>query len=130
MYEINTATQAPDDFLAGDYPIIRKAIEVTAGAVIGKRTTVKLVDGKISPVIYVAETEADGATVTPAKTAEENTLEGLYGIAAEAADGGTGGVTVVVYLTGEFFESAITLPENVTSAMVKPALRKLGIFLK
>ena len=50
----------------------------------------------------------------------------LCGIAADdSTDGG-----VVYYLTGEFFADALTLPSGVTVEALKPAFRKLGIFLK
>ena len=71
---------------------------------------------------YVAGTDPK-----PTKTAAENTAEGLYGIAAQAA---TEDEETVVYLTGEFFAAAIEWPTNVTEAMLKPYFRKLGIFLK
>ena len=37
---------------------------------------------------------------------------------------------VVVYLTGEFFADAITLPEGVTADTLAKAFRNIGIFLK
>ena len=33
-------------------------------------------------------------------------------------------------LTGEFFADGLTLPDGVTVEALKPAFRKLGIFLK
>ena len=72
-------------------------------------------------------TEADATEIIPARTAEENTLAGLYGIAAHAADAEG---EVVIYLTGDFFAAALPLREDVTEDILKPAFRKLGIFLK
>lgn len=121
MYEINTATLTPDNFFAGDFPIAKEIGIVDTGKTVKKYEPVKMVAGKIQPVVFI------DATTEPEKTAEENTSEGLYGIAAEAA---TEGTEVVVYLTGEFFAASIEWPENVTEAMLKPYFRKLGIFLK
>lgn len=71
---------------------------------------------------YVAGTDPK-----PTKTAAENTAEGLYGIAMQAASEDE---ETVIYLTGEFSAAAIEWPTNVTEAMLKPYFRKLGIFLK
>ncbi len=66
-------------------------------------------------------------TSTPAKSEYENTTAGIYGIAATAAEAAE---EVVVYLTGEFFADAITLPEGVTADTLAKAFRNIGIFLK
>ena len=234
MFEINTATYAPDNFIAGEFPIAKEVLSVAQGVTIEKYAPVKLVNGLANIVPYVAASAArdyaaavaavytltiaqaqeagdtiiingttytcvasgatgnqynagtaaeaaaslktaveanetafnvanTGATITftqkvagtgamptvtpgtegdasiattteyvpitdpePAKTAAENTAEGLYGIAAEASSGGK----VVVYVTGEFFAAALNLEENVTAALLKPAFRNLGVFLK
>lgn len=70
---------------------------------------------------------AAGKDPLPSRTAEENTVEGLYGIAADAAEGDQ---EVAVYLTGEYFSAAMEWPTGVTATMLKPHFRKLGIFLK
>lgn len=57
----------------------------------------------------------------------ENTTAGIYGIAATAAEATE---EIVVYLTGEFFADAITLPEGVTADTLAKAFRNIGIFLK
>jgi hypothetical protein len=118
MFEINTATYTPDNFIAGEFPIAKEVLNVAQGVTIGKYAPVKLVDGTANVVPYIAEDET--------YTAAENTAEGLYGIAAEASSGGQ----VVVYVTGEFFGAALNLEENVTAALLKPAFRNLGVFLK
>lgn len=234
MFEINTATCTPDNFIAGEFPVAKEALAVPQGVNISKYAPVKLVNGYANVVSYVAAsvakdyaaavaavytltiaqaqeagdtiiingttytcvasgaagnqynagtaaeaaaslktavganetaftvantdatitftqkvagtgaiptvtpgTEGDASIATtteyapitepaPARTAAENTTEGLYGIAAEASSGGQ----VVVYVTGEFFAAALTLEENVTAALLKPAFRELGVFLK
>lgn len=107
MYEIKSDQTTPVNFFAGGYPVVTEAGEVKSGAEVRKRAPViKTVDG-------ITEATADG-------------LADLYGIAADdSTDGG-----VVCYLTGEFFAAALTLPEGVTAEALKPAFRKLGIFLK
>lgn len=238
MYEINTAELTPENFIAGGFPIAKEAGTVDTGKSVKKFEPVKLVAGKIQPVVFVAASAAQdysaataavhtlvvaaavtagdtitingeaytavaadpvaankqfvaGAAATAAaslklaveiveatnftvavnsanitftqkvagigalptlatsvegaatistttayvagtdpeatKTAAENTAEGLYGIAADAA---TEGKDVVVYLTGEYSAAAIAWPASVTEAMLKPYFRKLGIFLK
>ncbi|GHU42218.1 hypothetical protein FACS1894111_05780 [Clostridia bacterium] len=125
MYEINEATLTPENFFAGDFPIERDF--GTAGATIAKHEPVKLVGGQILPVTLGTATAADEENVVPARTAEENTVAGLYGIAAE--DAATGEETVI-YLTGEFFTESIPLKTGVTADVLKPHFRKLNIFLK
>lgn len=126
MYEINTATSTPENFIAGDYPIAKEAYPIKTGATVTKYMPVKLVAGEIEPVVKVEATAVDAANAIPAKTVEENTVENLHGIAAE--DGS--GEVAVVYLTGEFFADSLVLSTDVTIDMLKPAFRKLGIFLK
>lgn len=107
MYEIKTDQTSPVNFFAGDFPIVPDVGDVKAGATVRKYAPViKTADG-------ISEATADG-------------LADLVGIAADdSTDGG-----VVYYLTGEFFAAALTLPDGVTAEALKPAFRKLGIFLK
>lgn len=107
MYEINRDQTSPVNFFAGDFPVVTEAGDVKSGATIRKYAPViKTADG-------ISEATADG-------------LADLHGIAADdSTDGG-----VVCYLTGEFFADALTLPDGVTADTLKPAFRKLGIFLK
>lgn len=107
MYEINKDQTAPVNFFAGDFPVVTETGAVKSGATVRKRAPViKTADG-------ISEATADG-------------LADLYGITADdSTDGG-----VVCYLTGEFFADALTLPDGVTAEALKPAFRKLGIFLK
>ena len=127
MYEINTDQHNPVNFFAGDFPIVTAVGTVNTGKTIRKFEPVKIIDGKIEPVVKIAASAVDAENAIPAKTEAENTTENIYGIAADAA---TADEEVVIYLTGEFFADAITLPANVTIDTLKPAFRKLGIFLK
>lgn len=107
MFEINTATHTPDNFNAGGYPVVTDSDTIKAGANIRKRAP--LVKGENG----IEEAGAE-------------TLDKIIGIAADVPSGGE----VVYYLTGEYFADAIVLPDGVTVEALKPALRKLGIFLK
>jgi hypothetical protein len=107
MYGIETAALDPENFIAGEFPIARDFGAVKEGA------TVRI----HAPV---AQTSAG------IEEAGEETLDDLMGIAAEEPSDGQ----VVVYLTGEFFSDALVLPSGVTAEALKPAFRKLGIFLK
>jgi len=109
MYEIKSGAHEPVNFFAGDFPIVTEVGTVKTGAKISK----------YMPVIITEEglTEA---------TAEGIGAGQLFGISAdEPTDGG-----VVCYLTGEYFGEALALPSGVTIEALKPAFRKLGIFLK
>ena len=106
MYEIQKDQYTPDNFIAGDYPIVKESFLVRSGETVRKFAPVTLTDGEISE-----------ATAT---------LENLCGIALADASGDQ----VVCYLTGEFFADALTLPDGVTIENLKPAFCKLGIFLK
>ncbi len=107
MYDIKTDQTRPVNFFAGDFPVVTEAGDVKSGATVRKYAPViKTADG-------ISEATADG-------------LDNLYGIAAD--DSGDGGV--VCYMTGEYFADALTLPDGVTVEALKPAFRKLGIYLK
>lgn len=107
MYEIQKDQTTPLNFLAGEFPIITEVCAVKSDESVRKFTpVVQTADG-------VSEATAEG-------------LADLYGIAAsDSTDGG-----VVCYLTGEYFADALVLPDGVTVEKLKPAFRKLGIFLK
>lgn len=127
MYEIQKDQTSPVNFFAGDYPVATAVREVSSGKSVKKYDPVKLVDGKVEPVVKVEASEANSGSTIPAKTEYENTTAGIYGIAATAAEAAE---EVVVYLTGEFFADAITLPEGVTADTLAKAFRNIGIFLK
>jgi hypothetical protein len=126
MYKIEKQNCAPDNFHAGEFPVENAVQPIKAGKTITKYMPVKLVDGKLEPVVKIVASAVDAVNAVPAKTLEENTTENLYGIAAE--DGTTAGA--VVYLTGDFFANELVLNSDITVEMLKPAFRKLGIYLK
>ena len=115
------------NFFAGDNPVATAVREVSSGKSVKKYDPVKLVDGKVEPVVKVEASEANSGSTIPAKTEYENTTAGIYGIAAGDAGAGE---DVVVYLTGEFFADAINLPDSVTAETLTTAFRNIGIFLK
>lgn len=93
---------------AGDYPVVTDSGTVAAGNTISELMPVMLdASGKIA-----------------ACTAES--ITDVYGLAAADA---AAGEDVVIYLTGQFFGSAIVAPKGKTAADFKAPLRKIGIFL-
>lgn len=107
MYEIKRDELTRKNVFAGDFPVAKEVGEVAEGETVRQ----------YAPVIK---------TAGGFKEATDAGLDELYGIAADdSTDGG-----VVCMLTGEFFADGLTLPEGVTAEALKPAFRKLGIFLK
>ena len=107
MYEIQKDSHTPVNVFAGEFPVVTEAGDVKSGATVRK----------YAPVIKTAEGISEATSAGMAD---------LYGIAADdSTDGG-----VVCYLSGEFFADALTLPDGVTVEALKPAFRKLGIYLK
>ena len=107
MYEIKRDELTRKNVFAGDFPVAKEVGEVAEGETVRQ----------YAPVIK---------TAGGFKEATAAGLDELYGIAADdSTDGG-----VVCMLTGEFFADGLTLPEGVTVEALKPAFRKLGIFLK
>jgi len=117
MYEIKSDEMTRKNVLAGDFPIVKDVGEVAEGKTVRRFAPVALTaDG-------IVEAEAPSGSGDSAKPGN---IDKLCGIAADdSTDGG-----VVIYLTGEFFADGLTLPEGVTAEALKPAFRKLGIFLK
>ena len=108
MYEIQKDQTSPVNFFAGDYPVATAVREVSSGKSVKKYDPVKLVGGKVEPIVKVEASAADSGSTTPAKTEYENTTAGIYGIAADA----------------------INLPDSVTVETLTTAFRNIGIFLK
>ena len=107
MYEIQTSKYEPKNFFAGDFPTLTES--GTAG-------------GELAEHMPVAE-DAEGKIV--AVTAE--TAANVVGITAAAA---AADEPVVYYMTGEFFQEALNLPNGVTVEDIKGPLRKMSIFLR
>ena len=117
MYEIKTAEHIPVNLFAGAFPVVTESGTVKEGETIRK----------YAPVALTAEGIAEAAA--PSGSGEGATggnLDALCGIAAD--DSTEGGV--VYFMTGEFHADALTLPDGVTAEALKPAFRKLGIFLR
>ena len=107
MYEIETRKHEPKNFFAGDFPTLPES--GTAGAAVAEYMPIaKNADGKIVPV--TSDTIADVIGISAAEAAADE--------------------PVVYYMTGEFFADGLTMPEGVTSEVVKDALRKISIFLR
>ena len=107
MYEIETRACEAKNFFAGDFQTLAES--GTAGGALAEHMPVtEDADGKI--VAVTAETAANVVGITAA---------------AAAAD-----EPVVYYMTGEFFQEALSLPDGVTVEAIKGPLRKLSIFLR
>ncbi len=119
MFDIGTAELAANNFIAGDFPIVRDFGTIKANAVIHKNAP--LIQGEDG----IEELTA-AMLPTTGENASAGSLDKLIGIAADEPSGDE----VVYYATGEFFAEGLTLPEGVTAAALKPAFRKLGIFIK
>lgn len=117
MYEIKTRTCDAKNFFAGDFPTLTES--GTAGEALAEHTPVtRNNDGEI---VAVAAASGSGQSATAATTGD------VIGItAAEAAED----EPVVYYITGEFFEEALNLPDGVTVEDIKEPLRKMSIFLR
>ena len=107
LYEIETRTCEAKNFFAGDFQTLTES--GTAG-------------GELAEHMPVAE-DAEGKIV--AVTAE--TAAKVVGITAAAA---AADEPVVYYMTGEFFQEALNLPNGVTVEDIKGPLRKMSIFLR
>lgn len=117
MYEIEKRTCEAKNFFAGDFPTLTES--GTAGENLEEHTPVtRNSEGKI---VAVAAASGSGDDATAATAGD------VIGITAAAA---AEEEPVVYYLTGEFFEEAINLPEGVAVEDIKEPLRKLSIFLR
>lgn len=108
MYELEKRELLPKSLFAGDYPVVTDIAKVKEDTPVAENTVVAL-------------------KATGIEAASSLTLEDIYGITADAAEGGE---DVVIYLTGEFKEEAITFPEGAEADKAKAPLRKIGIFIK
>lgn len=119
MYSISTAELKAENFLAGNYPIVTDVGTIKKNAII--RKCAPLVQSEDGIEEFTA-----AMLPTTGENASAGSLDKIIGIAADEPSG----EEVTVYLTGEFFAEGLTLPEGVTAADLKPAFRKLGIFVK
>lgn len=119
MYEIEKNALSAENFIAGPFPIVTEWGNVEEGVTVRKYAPV--IDGENG----IEEITA-AALPTTGTNASPGSLDKIVGIAADDSSNGK----VIYYLTGEFFSNALTLPSGVTANDIKPALRKIGIFLK
>lgn len=107
MYEIETRTCEAKNFFAGDFPTLTES-GMAGGALAEHMPVAKDADGKI--VAVTADTVANVVGITAAAAAAEE--------------------PAVYYMTGEFFQEALNLPDGVTVENIKEPLRKISIFLR
>ncbi|MCM1059661.1 MAG: hypothetical protein NC452_05150 [Eubacterium sp.] len=119
LYSIETAELKAENFLAGEFPVVTNFGTIKKNAVIRKHAPLVLSEDGIE--------ELTAAMLpTTGENASAGSLDKLIGIAADEPSG----EEVTFYLTGEFFAEGLTLPEGVTAEDLKPAFRKLSIFIK
>ena len=106
-FDVQTMTHEADNFIAGSFPIATDFGTIKTGATVRARAPVVKGDDGI-------------------EEATDATIEDVIGITADVPSGDE----VVIYLTGEFFAQALTLPDGVTAEALKPVLRNKSIFLK
>lgn len=112
----NQGSYTPDNLIAGEYPRVARVVTIASGAnlaqgaLLGKITA----SGKFK---LSASAATDGSEVPDA-------------ILAEAANAIAADVQVVVYFSGEFNESALSLGAGHTLASVKAGLRDRNIYLR
>lgn len=102
-----------EHFIAGTTVGIVPAVKEAAED-LPKYAPVLLSEGKVKKVADVDGTHPLSTT-------------GLYGLTVEEAKTGE---DAIVYLTGEFFADALTLPTGVKAEDLEVPLRNIGIFLK
>ena len=106
----------PDNLIAGEYPRVARVVTIASGAnlaqgaLLGKITA----SGKFK---LSASAATDGSEVPDA-------------ILAEAANATAADVQAVVYFSGEFNESALSLGAGHTLASIKAGLRDRNIYLR
>lgn len=106
-YAIEKRSIEPKNFFAGEFPTVTET-GIAAAALV-----------EYTPVT----TDAGGNILAAAA----DTASNVIGITAAAAEKDA---PVVYYMTGEFFADAINLPTGVTIDTLKPALRKISIYLR
>lgn len=112
----NQGSYTPDNLIAGEYPRVARVVTIasganlTQGALLGKITA----SGKFK---LSASAATDGSEVPDA-------------ILAEAANATAADVQAVVYFSGEFNESALSLGAGHTLASIKAGLRDRNIYLR
>lgn len=112
----NQGSYTPDNLIAGEYPRVARVVTIASGAnlaqgaLLGKITA----SGKFK---LSASAATDGSEVPDA-------------ILAEAANATAADVQAVVYFSGEFNESALSLGAGHTLASVKAGLRDRNIYLR
>lgn len=104
---IETRNYSPENFFAGDFPTVPET--GVAASDIEKHTPI---------------TKNDTGLIVPV-TAEN--IDKLVGISADAAKADE---PVVYYMTGEYFTTAINVPEGIEEEALKEACRKNSIFLR
>lgn len=112
---MKTETMNYDNIFAGNVMAV-----VTEAGIVAENQNIQ--------ALAIVEIDASGNVIAPGEVVDGTKA---YAIAAEEVVTGAGEtIPIVLYMTGEFNESKIVVPEGKTLKDYKPVLRKLGIFLK
>ena len=106
----------PDNLIAGDFPQVSRIVTVTG-------------DTSLMPGTVLGRISTD-ARYQLSETTKEDGSEIPDGILAEVAELSQGDVEALVYLSGEFNESALILGAGHTLDSVRQAFRTRSIFLR
>lgn len=106
----------PDNLLAGDYPAVTDIITILTGQVLARGAVL----GKIT---------ASGKYILCDKAAVDGSQTPVA-ILAEAVDATAADKQSVVFLSGSFNETKLTLAAGTVANDVRAALRDLNIYIK
>lgn len=108
-------TYTPDNLIAGDFPIRTEKVTLITGQNVVRGTVLGVItaSGKYNKSLSAA---ADGS-------------QNVFAIAAESVDATAADKEIIVYLSGDFNEDALTFGTGHTAASTFAALRDLSIFL-
>lgn len=108
-------TYSPDNLFAGDYPVVSTKLTLVTGesVVRGEVLGVITASGKLAASLSAA---VDGSQVP-------------HCIAVEAVDATAADKEILVYLSGHFNASALTIGTAHTAASIREGLREKGIYI-
>jgi hypothetical protein len=109
-------TFTPDSLIAGDFPIVTKAVTVAQAAGALARGTIL---GKLT----------SGGKVVMQNTAASDGSQNDYAVLVEAVDATAGDVVAAAYLTGEFNQAALVCA-TLGAASRESTMRALSMFQK
>jgi len=105
----------PDNLFIGDFPMVSKKLTLASGQ--------SVVRGEVLGVITAS------GKLAASLSASSDGSETPHNIAAETVDASAADKEILVYLSGEFRESALTIGTGHTAASIREGLREKSIFI-